>query len=476
MSGQSRWKLLGVVIVASALLGVVGWQQFLPQPKAPTTVTITPWTTTASATQTTVGPQRQIEWIRIGEVKTINYYLSLLESNGTQPYVQLAKELRKLPDLTNATAVAKIAYLALNATNPEVKEAFELMMKGGAPDPRDFGYIVPSWNTELEALYSLASQNEFERDDTMAVAIAMVNGLWITMGDDQVRRQVKVDGNAMLNLAREITEWQWSNGHSTLRHLPFEAQLNWAWRGSENIGYKLIYLRDQGRRVDEATYYSIAVSISTLREMRQFVTNEWLSRDVDRTIKNMENLYVKYTADGTRYSPAWFSDPDQKYRNINNANLVWEYFKANGKGIGVCTDEATFVDALAKSVGIATIPIEVGGIRKDNAKIEAHAFVLYYNPDSKLWKSYQDQVTVVSTAYNPPYWIDVYLPPVQQSELLWSRSPPKEFPMFVVAGYRPTLVGISGVKFLVDGMSGSSFRNDVVLPFYLERKYIITWT
>jgi hypothetical protein len=108
MSSGGRWKLLGVLLVASTLLGVVGWQQFLPQPKAPTTVTITPWTTTVSATQTTVTPQGQIEWIRIGEVKPVDYYLSLLKSNRTAPYGQLFWELRKLPELTNATAVAKI--------------------------------------------------------------------------------------------------------------------------------------------------------------------------------------------------------------------------------------------------------------------------------------------------------------------------------------------------------------------------------
>jgi len=52
--------------------------------------------------------------------------------------VKLAEELRKLPDLANASAVAKITWLALNATNPEVKEASELMIKGRTPDLRDY--------------------------------------------------------------------------------------------------------------------------------------------------------------------------------------------------------------------------------------------------------------------------------------------------------------------------------------------------
>jgi hypothetical protein len=81
-------------------------------------------TSSVSVTSTTISSPTTL-WINITAAKSVSYYLGLLQSNGTQPYVQLATELRKLPELTNATAVAKITYLALNATNPEVKEARE---------------------------------------------------------------------------------------------------------------------------------------------------------------------------------------------------------------------------------------------------------------------------------------------------------------------------------------------------------------
>jgi hypothetical protein len=72
-------------------------------------------------------------WINVTAAKPVNYYLGLLESNRTEPYMSLAREFRKLPDLTNATAVTEITYLALNATNPEVKEALDMMIKGERP-------------------------------------------------------------------------------------------------------------------------------------------------------------------------------------------------------------------------------------------------------------------------------------------------------------------------------------------------------
>ena len=404
----------------------------------------------------------------------VNYYLSLLESNGSQPYAQLAEELRRLPDLTNATVVAKIACLALNATNPEVKEAFELMVKGGTPSPSDFTYAVPTYNTELLELYQLAEDAQLEKDDTTALAISMTSGLFMTMGDDQVRRQVRLDNSAMLNMSREISESQKSSGYFPLGDMPLEAKIAWAWRGSENVGYKLIYLRDDGKRIDEAVYSSVAVSVSTLKEMRQFVTNEWLSHRIDETMKKMENLYIMLPQYWAGQTPSWALG-DEGDRVVLDANHVWQYFEAHGKGIGVCVDESTFVDALAKSVGIAAIPIKVGGARKDNSKLEAHAFVLYYDPDLKLWKSYKDQVEVVSSAYKPPYWIDLYLPPVRQTALLWSRAPVVGSPpMFATAGYRPTIVNIGEVDFLVKGIATSQLRDEVILPFYFDGKSVIS--
>jgi hypothetical protein len=206
-------KLITVVLVAVILVSALGY--LILAPKTPYQVvtftyseeTSTIATSSVGVTSTTLS-FATILWINITATKSVSFYLALLESNRTEPYVQLAKELRKLPDFSNATAVAKIAYLALNATNPEVKEAFELMMKGGTPDPRDFTYTVPNYNTELQVLYWLALQNEFKKDDTLALALAMVNGLWITMGDDQVRDAVIKDTDGLLSFGRETAELQ----------------------------------------------------------------------------------------------------------------------------------------------------------------------------------------------------------------------------------------------------------------------------
>ncbi len=78
-------------------------------------------------------------------------------------------ELRKI-DEEDIEPLDDIVTLALTARNPEVREAFDLMTKGGR---RGWG----SFNTQLQILFWLAEQNEFDKDDTLAQAIAVVNGL-----------------------------------------------------------------------------------------------------------------------------------------------------------------------------------------------------------------------------------------------------------------------------------------------------------
>jgi predicted TIM-barrel fold metal-dependent hydrolase len=58
MSMQSKWKLIAVLVLTLVILGAVGWQQFVPQPTQPKTITITPVVTTISGSQTIAQPDR----------------------------------------------------------------------------------------------------------------------------------------------------------------------------------------------------------------------------------------------------------------------------------------------------------------------------------------------------------------------------------------------------------------------------------
>jgi len=446
MSSQSKWKLVAVLIVASALLGAVGWQQFAPRPMSPTTITVTPTATIVTGSQTIVTPQRQTEWIRIGEVKPLNYYLSLLLSNGTSPYGQLYWELRKLPDLTNATAVAKIAYLALNATNPEVKEAFELMIKGGTPDPRDFKYPVPDYNTELQVLYWIACQTEFKKDDTLALAIALVNGFWVTVGDEHVSGLVMKDVSDLLIFFRETNNLQLEKGYMPLESYPLEALICLAWTGnmSPNMGphpivWGMRYTSGlmkgyvaEGLKVGVKGYEWNTVSVQTLKEMREIADKKvWISKDTGTTVDNLEEYFYFDNGRFTMKFKNWvWGHPEpgeETYVEVNgqtvpdyiilNVDFYFEHFKKTGKGIGTCNDEASWIDAWCKSWGIATNLVWRGGPAGDGNRIQ-HWHIIYYDPDSRTWKACEYQlsleINLSARAGTIPIYLTVFRPPVRQ--------------------------------------------------------------
>jgi hypothetical protein len=434
----TRSQVVALLLVAVVVLAGAGYWFF--SPKTPNemgnivqqTSLLTPseqsqtfTERTAITSTTTAAPPTGI-WINVTATKPVSYYLSLLESNGTQPYVQLAKKLRKLPNLTNATAVAKITYLALNATNPEVKEAFELMIKGGTPDPRDFTYSVPNYNTELQVLYWLACQNEFKKDDTLALSIATVNGLWVTMGDEQVKQAVYSDITQLLGYFRETNELQKQRGYYPLENYPLEAKILLVWTGNQapiyvflgsRYGYESVLL---ATKLDVRIYENNTVSVHTLRQMRKIADDRgWITHDVNLYENTVESYF--YFAGGIcRTSRNWVCPaPDDRY--IGNVDLVLDFFLATGKGIGQCYEETQFVDAWCKSWGI---PV-ASGYRSytttiqplpDGAIIE-HTYPVYLDPVSDSWKSMKRQLEPFYTDKGEetlPMSFFIFRPPVAQ--------------------------------------------------------------
>jgi len=77
-------------------------------------------------------------------------------------------------------------------------------------------YGVPNNNTELQVLYWLALQNESERNDTLALAVAITNGLWVTVDYEEVREAACKDANDLLNFLRQTNEIKRSERYNAL--------------------------------------------------------------------------------------------------------------------------------------------------------------------------------------------------------------------------------------------------------------------
>jgi hypothetical protein len=412
-------KVIAVVLVA--IVVAAGFGYWVLAPKMPSQVATyttqqtslltsseqAQLTSTSSATLTSQASQ----WINVGAAQPVSYYLELLESTGAEPYVSLARELRELPDSSNATAVAQIVYLALNATissrpsGPEVKEALELIIRGGTPSRSDFSYAVPSYNTELQVLYWLASSTQFKRDDTLALAIAMSNGFWVTVGDDQVRNAVKNDTSSLLAFLRETDALQGSMGYFRLEDLPLEAKITLAWTGDESMrhGYGppigLIYWTQQ--RLPLYIYEADTVSVATLIEMRaEALKNGWIQRGdgVESLVSRVEDYFYSFPGNNEQH----FNGRTDYDKIVNDQGIMavhdvdWQWAQHN-KGLkfqGDCGTEMTIADAWLKSWGVATVSewaytlFTQYGMEK-----QSHSFIIYYEPTNRVWKAYWKQIS-----------------------------------------------------------------------------------
>lgn len=161
-------KLVAILLIAVVVAAGTGYWLFSPKPtneivnhtSAETSLEVNRTTpeqilTTSTSSPTTSAAETTV-WLNMSATQPVSYYLSLLESNGTQPYVQLAKELQKLPDLSNtmtttknvdvrmAEAVGSMVSVALRADDSE-RYAISKMLNEGIPDKRKFCTPLQAW-------------------------------------------------------------------------------------------------------------------------------------------------------------------------------------------------------------------------------------------------------------------------------------------------------------------------------------------
>lgn len=315
-------------------------------------------------------------------------------------------KVMKMPELSvinedDVKSTKKILDLA-SSTNPEVKEAFQLMLKGGTPNPNEFGYNVPDWNTELEVLYKIAEQNEFKKDDKLALAIAMDNGLYVTMGDDEVRQAVYKDVNDFLVFGRETSERQKALGLPyNLEEYPLEAEISWAWRGNYSaMSGRIQHLPSyKNKKLDMWAYQFTTIDKSSLVKMLdEIIKRRWDYTVPKDFISNLEWFFYFDRGAKAGNSSHWISKSgdetivvDDKLivnHDMSNADFVFDYFLRNGCGIGDCGDETTLIDALSKAYGIATDPVSYA-IFDDNGNLYRHFYNIYFDPLNKTWGAYQ---------------------------------------------------------------------------------------
>jgi len=363
-------------------------------------------------------------------------YIAEMMSAGNL-YVDLAREWENLPeskkiDLAAVDSTGDFSDLFLNATNPEVKEAGELMLKGGTPDPRDFKYNVPKFNTELQVLNWLGRQNWFKKDDTLTQAIAMDNGIWVTMGDDEVRAAVYRDTNDLLNFLRGSNEIQGARGYSQLEDYPLEAKITLGWTGGESPDVAKSHALSLflNKELDMKSYKWDFTSVDTLEKMRTFMINEGLLGPAFETLKKVSYYFMydgphwTYTLHGGQTETVDIDGEFMGNYMFGSTNHCFDQFLKKGKVYGVSYDHLPFIDALLQSVGIPSTHIWLTSSHKPPGQA-INDFNIVYVPENGVWRADPEQIRnvawmgdkLVYGALNEAHLI-LFKPPVVQQDYL----------------------------------------------------------
>ena len=287
----------------------------------------------------------------------------------------------------------------------------ELMLKGGTPDPGDFAYSVPRYNTELQVLYWLACQNEFKKDDALSLAIALVNGAWLAMGDEQVRSAVQRDTRDWLTYLRETNELQEQRGYHSLEGYPLEAKLclvdsfnthPFLWPGDYLLWQDYVqwgYVNH--RRLDLPGYEYNTLNVTTLRRMREVMDEKgWIASDVKKTIENLaEYFYFNLAPLGSHSAGStnlvyvyWYVKPYTIQRR--NVDSIFSNFTRTQKLYGGCVEETELIRGFLQSWGIASDSLNRHDLWTTGID---HNYNIFFDPETRTWRAYIKQLELLDS-------------------------------------------------------------------------------
>jgi len=317
---------------------------------------------------------------------------------------------------------------------------------------QDFSYDIAKYNFQLQGLFQLCLDNELFEKDTTAFAISMVNALYRAMGDLEVQRQLRSDDNEMLIFSRELQRFlKQQNVTWDFNNYPLEEKIAWAWRGSHTITdglYRLVnryyqngacnnnacsianFIDKTKEKISLHEYQWNNVKIQTLREMqKEMRTKGWLSSTPSDTIDNIrKRMHLGYNTNliwRIAYICKLIEIEGGTYQAcaLNSANIEWEIYKKDGKGIGNCQDNTIFTEALLQSVGIPALSSQwriVNLVRDNYGRIigfnhDGHCIPMYYDQNTHKWKFSSVEIethwsTFKESAY---YGFFIFTPPLK---------------------------------------------------------------
>jgi len=227
----------------------------------------------------------------------------------------------------------------------------------------------------------------------------MTHGLWVAMGDNDVKSLVWKDVSDFLDFLRRTDQLQSERKYPNLEKHPLEAKICLAWRGDQSSVRSYHDPRDYlYRKIDSKAYRWATIELTTLIQMQDLMdAKNWIRSDFAQTVRILEATFF------TGRDRLWiYPNTDDVIvidgesvvcHNFNSADLEFKYYLANGKGIGWCSDEMGFLSALCKSWGIATTSLW-GDRIVDEKKMGGHTHIVYFDPSDGRWRADSTQLDI----------------------------------------------------------------------------------
>jgi hypothetical protein len=374
-------------------------------PPTPTAVPPTATLGVPTATATT-SPWVSIDIAEGTIEEQIAGLFGVLDEHG---YGHLIAQIQQLPVLLGSAtpdcldALRNVTALLAGASDPRLLDALDLMAIGGRGS--DLVSYGPGWNTQLEILCWLGIDNRFKVNDVLPVAIAMGNGLWAAMGDEEVRTLVRSKVDRLLKFHRA--------NNPSVEDFPLEALLALAWEGNYSVweGREPNHLpniyRSQG--FGPLVYrWNTPVDLAPYRE---WVERKGLvSRSPARTVRALETwLYFSGEhweyAGGNEMLDVWGTS--HVNHDIGSPDFTFSQLQ-KGSAKGDCGDETAVAIALLASVGIPSLPAAM----QAESVSRSHVFPMYYDHTTESWKSSKEHAYMLSGTGIDHFHFYVTRPPV----------------------------------------------------------------
>ena len=339
----------------------------------------------------------------------------------------LSDDLKSLPEISDGIndvekkAIEQLKEIVKESNNNyQIRKGIYLIDEYGIPNQSIFNFKVPTYNTQLQALFWLLEQRNIPKEYyTIALAIGLDYGSVITISDDEVKNMIKnyipEIFDFIVDTDKDIknfgVNWQ-------AKYYPLEAAISLVWwagttwptEGKDYYQASWLWVLNNKlkRPMNKKDFEWLFTEVETMKDMKKWMIDNGFV-DLTSTLEPFKE-HLEYTKSYPFCYKEWsgkilnylddffYTEGERKFvfglitggdsieidgktiywATIHNADWLWKDFKKTGKvRFGSCLTHSFLDSMLARSVNIGGVQILSLG----------HALPGYYSLRDHVWKT-----------------------------------------------------------------------------------------